>query len=74
MKRREFMAKTSSAVLGAGLLPNVLLRGEQAPGKTSRVIEVFHEGSVREGRRVDPAAVRRMLRSGLQALTGTEQP
>jgi len=74
MKRREFMAKTSSAVLGAGLIGKALLRGEQAPAKTSRVIEVFHAGSVREGRSVDPAAVRRMLRSGLQALTGTERP
>jgi len=74
MKRREFMAKTSSAVLGAGLMPNAFLRGEKTSGETSRVIEVFHEGSVGEGRRVDPAAVRRMLRNGLQTLTGTKRP
>ena len=49
MKRREFMAKTSSAVLGAGLMPNAFLRGEKTSGETSRVIEVFHEGSVGEG-------------------------
>ncbi|MHB8054628.1 MAG: DUF362 domain-containing protein, partial [Candidatus Aminicenantales bacterium] len=42
--------------------------------KTSRVVEIFDKDSVGEGRRLDPAAVGRMLRSGLQALTGTERP
>jgi len=74
MNRREFMAKTSSAVLGAGLAADGLLRGEKILEKTGRVIEVYHEGSVREGRRIDPAAVRKMLRRGLEALTGTDRP
>jgi uncharacterized protein (DUF362 family) len=74
MKRREFMIKTSSAVLAAGLAPRVLLEGESAAAPASRVIEVFHEGCVRAERQVDTEAVGLMLRRGLQALAGKKKP
>lgn len=74
MNRREFMVQTTSAVIGAGLASQSLLRGGQEPVKTSRVVEVFHRGCVGEGRRIDPEAVKQMLRTGMRSLAGAESP
>jgi uncharacterized protein (DUF362 family) len=74
INRREFMVRGSAAVLGAGLS---LKSGASAPAPSaaeSRVIEVVKPGAVREGRIVDPAAVRTMLRRGMAELTGAAKP
>ena len=74
MNRREFMARTSSTILGAGLAAKTGLGFEAAAPGSGRVIEVHHAGAVLENRRIEPDVVRTMLRSGLQRLTGKEQP
>lgn len=73
MNRREFIARTS-ALLGAGLAVKSVFGGEGAPSGSARVVEVHHAGAVMEGRRVVKAVVDRMLRSGLERLTGEERP
>jgi len=74
INRREFMVRGSAAVLGAGLS---LKSGVSAPAPSaagSRVIEIVKPGAVREGRSVDQAAVRTMLRRGMAELTGAPKP
>jgi uncharacterized protein (DUF362 family) len=73
MNRREFMVRTSSTILGAGLVAKGIGTGAVPPG-TARVVEVYHPGSVLEKRRIDGAAVREMLRRGMSALTGDDRP
>jgi len=75
INRREFMKKGATAALGAGLAAKAGLgRGPEAPAASSRVIEVFHPGAVAAGRKVDLEAVREMVRKGMSALTGAENP
>lgn len=76
MNRREFIVKGSSAVLGAGLAANAgsAFGKPVAAGETSRVIEVAHPGAVLADRVVDPAIARKMLRRGMETLTGSSNP
>jgi uncharacterized protein (DUF362 family) len=74
MNRREFMVKGTSAALGAGLASKTGLGFRSNTELPSRVIEVTHPGSVADGRRVDKTAVRTMIRQGMKALTGNDQP
>jgi len=76
MNRREFMIKGSSAVIGAGLAANagpVFGRPDSDIG-IGRVVEVAHPGAVLADRVVDPAITRKMLRRGMEALTGSSNP
>lgn len=84
MKRREFLVKSSAALAGVGLsaksssgLADVADRGRgpaASPASSSRIVEVFHPSSVLEGRRVDEAAVRSMVRRGVRSLAGKDDP
>ena len=79
MNRRDFIVKTSSAILGTGLAAKAGIghgrgSGTATPPVPSRVIEVHHPGSVLEKRKVDKDAVRLMLRRGLGGLTGSKDP
>jgi uncharacterized protein (DUF362 family) len=68
------MTKSTSAVLGAGLTAKAGFRLKPDPQPQARVVEVAHPGAVLDGRKVDQAVVRTMLRQGMKALTGKEQP
>ena len=74
MTRREFMALGSSTVLGAGLSLKTGFGRSLIHTQDSRVIEVTHPHAVLEKRRVDKDVVKKMLRAGINALTGKEQP
>jgi uncharacterized protein (DUF362 family) len=74
MNRREFVAKAASAVAGLGLIRSKGRALQPVPGAKSRVIEVSGPAAVLEGRKVDGEVVRRMLRRGMTALTGRENP
>ncbi len=72
--RREFLVSASSTILGAGLIAKTELGRAAPPTKSSRVIEVHDAKCVSGGRRVDKGAVKRMLRRGMERLTGTTRP
>jgi len=75
MNRREFIVKTSSTLLGAGLAAKAGIgRGIPVSPGSSRVIEVYHPGSVLGKRRVDKETIRLMLQRGLESLTGSKKP
>ncbi len=74
MNRREFMVRTSSTIIGAGLAAKTGLAVEPMAMGPGRVVEVHHAGSVLEGRKVDQAVVSRMIQSGMRKLTGKERP
>jgi uncharacterized protein (DUF362 family) len=74
MTRREFIALSSSTVLGTGLSLKAGFNRNLVPYQDSRVIEVTHPHAVLEKRRVDKDIVKRMLRAGMNVLTGKEQP
>ena len=74
MNRREFMAKSASAILGAGFAANAGFSHNINQTQQSRVIEVTNPDAVLEQRRVDSGVVRKMLRRGMKALTGNMQP
>jgi uncharacterized protein (DUF362 family) len=74
MNRREFMVRTSSTILGAGLAAKSGIGLETGPAASARVIEVYHAGAVPERRRVDQEVVAEMIRSGMRKLTGKESP
>jgi len=74
MKRRDFIIKGSSAVLGAGFALGSGRAFEGPSAKVARVVEVIHPGAVGGDRKIDEAAVRIMLKRGLERLTGAKQP
>jgi uncharacterized protein (DUF362 family) len=74
LSRREFISSGSTAMIGSGL---VLKQGQaryRRPERDSRVVEVTHPNVVGEGRKVDQEAVKKMLRRGLETLTGGSRP
>ncbi len=74
IKRREFMIKGSSAIIGAGLaLKSGLSLGTGVSSK-SKIVEVMHSKAVLEGRKVDTSVVRKILKEGMKTLTGAKQP
>ena len=76
MNRREFIVKGSSVVLGAGLAANAgpVFGRPAADAGSGRVVEVFGPGAVLADRVVDPAIARKMLRRGMEKLTGSSNP
>ncbi len=74
MRRREFMVKASSTLLGAGLAAKAGWGRLPGPPISSRVIEVHHPQAVFGERRINKDLVRRMLQKGLSRLTGKERP
>lgn len=74
MSRRDFLARTSVAILGTGIAADKSFGIGNPPEQTSRVIEVFHPGAVLENRRIDGGSVREMLDRGMRRLTGKAKP
>ncbi len=74
MNRREFMVRTSSTILGAGLAAKTGIGRERDLAKSSRVIEVHHPEAVHEDRRIDKNLVRKMIQRGMRSLSGKEKP
>lgn len=76
MNRREFIVKGSSVVIGAGLAANAgpVFGRPAADAGTGRVVEVVGSGAVVADRKVDTAIARKMLRRGMEALTGSSNP
>ncbi len=76
MNRREFIVKGSSVVIGAGLAANAghVFGRPAADAGMGRVIEVVGPGAVLADRKVDTAIARKMLRRGMEALTGSSNP
>ncbi len=76
MNRREFMIKGSSAVIGAGLAANAgpVFGRPAVDAGSGRVVEAVHPGAVLADRKIDPAIARKMLRRGMEALTGSSNP
>jgi uncharacterized protein (DUF362 family) len=76
MNRREFIVRGSSAVLGAGFAANAgpVFGCQAADAGIGRVVEVVGPGAVVADRKVDVAIARKMLRRGMEALTGSSNP
>jgi uncharacterized protein (DUF362 family) len=76
MNRREFIVKGSSVVIGAGLAANAgpVFGRPAGDAGTGRVIEVAGPGAVLADRRVDATVARKMLRRGMEKLTGSPNP
>jgi uncharacterized protein (DUF362 family) len=72
--RREFLKKSSSAVLGAGVAFRSGLKLGAQDTQTAKVVQVKHSEVVQPGRVLDPEIVRNMLKKGMQNLTGSENP
>lgn len=72
--RREFLKKSSSAVLGAGVAFRSGLKLGAQDTQTAKVVEVKHSKVIQSGRILDPEIVRNMLKKGMQNLTGSENP
>jgi len=73
INRREFIKKSSSAVVGAGIALNSRMYIGAEPGK-SRIVEVMHSGVVKDKRKVDVQAVKEMISIGIKTLTGSKNP
>ncbi len=74
ISRRSFLVRSSSAVLGAGLLMDPKFGPNDLFKERSRVVEVMHQGAVMEKRRIDESIVRDMLRGGMEEFTGSKNP
>jgi uncharacterized protein (DUF362 family) len=72
--RREFLKKSSSAVLGAGvMLKSGMKLGAQGT-QTVKVVAVKHSEVLKPERKLDEDIVRSMLKEGMQNLTGSDNP
>lgn len=74
MKRREFMIKSPSIVIGAGLALKSGLSLGTGESSKSKIVEVIHSKAVLNDRKVDTDIVRKMLKEGIKTLTGAEKP
>lgn len=72
--RREFIKKSSTAVLGAGVALQSGLRLGAQDSRTAKVVEVRHPEAVQAGRILDGEIVRSMIREGMERLTRSENP
>lgn len=70
ISRREFVRDSAQAAVGVGLALSSTHALAADPQPRSRVVQVTHPTVVSTQRAVDEAAVRQMIRSGVQALTG----
>lgn len=74
LTRREFMALSSTAVVGAGLSFKTGCRHSSGLSERGQVVEVKNANAVLDSREVDNAVVRQMLKSGMAKLTEQKQP
>lgn len=74
MERRDFIVKSSIAVCGAGLLAGAKNGPAAGRGPKSRVVEVTHDGAVKDNRKIQKQAVTEMIKSGMSGLTGSNNP
>jgi uncharacterized protein (DUF362 family) len=72
--RREFIKKSSTAVLGAGVALRSGIKLEAENLSTAKVVEVKHSEAVQAGRMVNREIVRTMLKEGMNNLNGSENP
>ena len=72
INRREFIKKSSTSALSAGIFLKSGLTVR--PKEKSRVVEVLHPDAVSQGREIDQIKVREMLRKGMKTLTGSDHP
>ncbi len=72
--RREFLKKSSSAVLSAGVLLKSGLRLGAQGTQAAKVVAVKHSEVLKPERMLDEEIVRSMLREGMQNLTGSDSP
>jgi len=72
--RREFIKKSSSVVLGAGVAFGSGFKLGAQDTQTAKVVEVKHSKVLQPGRILDPEIVRNMVREGIKNLTGSENP
>jgi uncharacterized protein (DUF362 family) len=72
--RREFIKKSSTAVLGAGVALRSAIKLSAQGAASVKVVEVKHSEAVQAGRILDGEIVRTMLRAGMENLTGSENP
>lgn len=72
--RREFITKGSTAIIGTGI---ALKEGTALPKskkQLSQVVEIKHPKVVDDKRKVDHAAVKHVLRNGIETLAGAQNP
>lgn len=72
--RREFLKKSSSAVLGAGVALKSGLKLGAQDTQTANVVAVKHSEALQSGRILNTEIVRNMLKEGMKNLTGSENP
>jgi uncharacterized protein (DUF362 family) len=72
--RREFIKKSSSVMLGAGVALKSGFKLGAQDTSTAKVVEVKHSEVLHSGRILDPEIVRNMVGTGIQKLTGSENP
>jgi uncharacterized protein (DUF362 family) len=72
--RREFIKKGSSAMLSAGVAFRSGLKLGAQDTHTAKVVEIKHSEVLQSGRILDPEIVRNMIKTGIQNLTGAENP
>lgn len=70
--RREFIKKSSSAVLGAGVAFRSGFKLGDQDMQTARIVEVKHSEALKSERIFDTDIVRNMVREGIKNLTGSE--
>ncbi|MGD9344301.1 MAG: DUF362 domain-containing protein [Candidatus Aminicenantes bacterium] len=72
--RREFIKRSSSAVLGAGVAFGSGLRLGSQETQTATIVEVKHPEVLQSGRILDEEVVRQMVREGIRKLNGSDDP
>lgn len=71
--RREFIKRSSSAVLGAGVAFGSGFRFESPDTHAAKIVEVKHSKVLRPGRILDEEIVRQMVKEGIQNLSGSKE-
>lgn len=74
ISRRDFIKKGIGTAVGLG----VAIQAGRSPAmlseNKSKVFEVFHPGAVADNRKIDQSIVRKMIRQGMTAMTGSKKP
>ena len=73
INRREFIIKGTTVTLGAGIMLRSGLSFNYSPLKKSKVVEVYHPEAVVKNREVNQTVVQKMLKQGLESLTGIKK-
>lgn len=72
--RREFIKKSSAAMVGAGIALRTGIKNAALETQTARVIAVKHSEVLQPGRLLDGEKVRRMVSEGIRKLGGSSDP